>query len=94
MILPVNNNQPSFCKYSIIQIPKGAFVSSVDYLTVEKELTKLSKKAGEEKNILKKITNFIMGRKNHPNFESFLEQPLFANVMNYLEKNRNCSLEW
>ena len=94
MIQPINNTQPSFGKYALIQIPHKAFKNPKDYIAVEKEFIKICNKSVNMPSDWKcKIAKFF-GRAICPKIDAFLESPYYSETIDSLQKMGNYSIEW
>ena len=94
MITPINNNQITFGKYSIIQIPKNNFKNIESLALVEEHFENIFSKAVSEPTVLEKKIRKFFGKDSGKKFVYFLEQPNFAILMDELKAFGNYSFEW
>lgn len=94
MIQPVNNSQPSFGKYAVVQVPHNAFKNPKNYLASEDEFVRICEKAIDMPSAWKcKIAEFF-GKAICPKFDAYLESPHFPEMMESLNKIGGYSLDW
>lgn len=94
MIQPINNSQPTFGKYAIIQVPHKAFKNPKNYLAVEEEFVRICEKAIDMPSAWKcKIADFF-GKAICPKFDAYLESPNFPEMMKSLKDIGGYSIDW
>ena len=94
MIQPVNNSQPSFGKYAVVQVPHEAFKNPKNYIAIEDEFIRTCEKAVNMPSAWKcKIANFF-GKTICPKIDAYLESVNYPELMESLNEIGGYSIDW
>ncbi len=94
MIQPVNNSQPSFGKYAIVQVPHKAFKNTKNYIAIEDEFVRTCEKAVNMPSAWKcKIAEFF-GKAICPKIDAYLESANYPELMESLNEIGGYSIDW
>ena len=94
MIQPINNSQPTFGKYAVVQVPHKAFKNPKNYLAVEDEFVRICEKAIGMPSAWKCIIADFFGKAICPKFDAYLESPHFPEMMKSLKDIGGYSIDW